>query len=91
VSDDRKGGPAGQPDPLPTAFARVRKGRSVKQVTLAHQTGISIRTIQRLEKGDLDNPGIKTVATLARAMQATVDEVSEPEWRGADRSDQRNS
>lgn len=80
MNDGQEGGPAGEPDPLPTAFARVREARSVKQITLAHQTGISLRTIQRIEKGEIANPGIRTLAALAKALGVELAEICEPEW-----------
>ena len=52
---------------------RQEEGLSVPQ--LAAVTGLPLSTIYNFEKGYVNNPSFATVATLASAMQLSLDEL----------------
>lgn len=53
-------------------LAYLRKTRAMSQELLAEKSGVTIRTIQRIEKGDV-NPQLQTVKLLAAALDVEVD------------------
>jgi transcriptional regulator with XRE-family HTH domain len=63
-----------------TRLAVARLQRNVTQEDLAKQVGLSLASYRRLERGQVRNPGIRTLVNLAVALQVPIDEVCEPEW-----------
>ena len=57
----------------------LRKVRGMSQPDLAQKVGISPRTIARLEAGQVADPSINHVRSLAQALGVTVDLLSESE------------
>jgi transcriptional regulator with XRE-family HTH domain len=51
-----------------TMLARVRMARGITQEELADAIGISLPTYRRLERKDMDNPGIRYLANAALAL-----------------------
>lgn len=43
--------------------------------SLAHESGVTKSRISEIETGVTKNPGVLTVAKLARALRVTVDEI----------------
>jgi transcriptional regulator with XRE-family HTH domain len=66
---------------LRTRLARLRVQRRISQTWLAQATGISPRTLQRLEAGHIDNPPLRYLVNCAMALGVGLDEVIEDEWR----------
>jgi transcriptional regulator with XRE-family HTH domain len=63
-----------------TRLAARRVGRNLSQAQLARLTGISARTIRRLEAGQMDNPPIRYLVNCAIVLSCELDDVIEPEW-----------
>lgn len=68
------------PEPR-TRLAALRVSRRVSQSDLAEVTGLSLRTIQRLESGEIDNPPLRYLVNLAIALGVPFDELVEDQWR----------
>jgi transcriptional regulator with XRE-family HTH domain len=56
-----------KPPPL-TWLSRYRREAAVEQGELAAATGISQRTLQRLESGETDNPPLRYLISCAMAL-----------------------
>ena len=54
--------------------------RGLRQDELAVQAGISVATLRRLERGEIDNPPLRYLQNLAIVMGVTLDRLIEPEW-----------
>jgi transcriptional regulator with XRE-family HTH domain len=63
-------------------LARARIERDVSQLELAHWTGLSRSTIQRLERGAVENPGIRWLSNCALALGVPLSDVLEDDWVG---------
>ncbi len=63
-----------------TKLARLRYERDVPQRELAEATGLSLRTLKRLELGEIPNPPIRYLANCALALGARLEDVAEDEW-----------
>jgi transcriptional regulator with XRE-family HTH domain len=64
-----------------TRLNRERRLRSVSQSSLSKATGISERTLQRLENGEIENPPLRYLVNCAKALG--IDdwrELVDPEW-----------
>jgi transcriptional regulator with XRE-family HTH domain len=62
-------------------LARVRMARGLTQEELAEAIGISLPTYRRLERKDMDNPGIRYLVNAALALGVELDLLIEDEWR----------
>ncbi|MFI1523654.1 helix-turn-helix domain-containing protein [Kitasatospora cineracea] len=56
-------------DELGTLLNRLRKQSGRTQEDLAHRSGVSVRTIRRLERGELTDHRLRTVNLLADALE----------------------
>jgi len=63
-----------------TRLARARKEAVISQEELADAAGISRATLQRLEAGRVDDPGVRTLARCASALRCELSDILEPEW-----------
>jgi transcriptional regulator with XRE-family HTH domain len=80
VPDDRSREQPLAPPPR-TRLNRERRLRSVSQSALSQATGISERTLQRLENGEIDNPPLRYLVNCALALGiADWRQLVEPEW-----------
>jgi transcriptional regulator with XRE-family HTH domain len=52
----------------------------LSQEELSTLTGISVKTIRRLEVGEIRNPGIRTLFAIAGALRVPLHAVIEDEW-----------
>lgn len=52
----------------------TRENKKLSVLDLSRKTGISERYLRFIEKGDR-TPSLKTAATIAAALQATIDEI----------------
>jgi transcriptional regulator with XRE-family HTH domain len=67
--------------PPRTRLNRERRLRSVSQSALSQATGISERTLQRLENGEIENPPLRYLVNCAKALGIEDwRELVEPEW-----------
>jgi transcriptional regulator with XRE-family HTH domain len=64
-----------------TRVARARLDRDLSQDELASLARLSPRTIERLDRGELDNPGIRHILRLANVLDVPVEQLVEDEWR----------
>lgn len=51
------------------------------QAELAKRADISLRTLQRIEMREMDNPPIRYLANLAIVLGCGLEDLIEPEWR----------
>jgi DNA-binding Xre family transcriptional regulator len=65
---------------LKTKLARMRVLRDYKQADLEDGSGVGLRTIQRLESGELRNPPLWTLVNLAVALECTLEDIIEDDW-----------
>lgn len=72
---------AGLRPPPATRLKRERLRLQVSQLSLSRATGISERTLQRLENGEIENPPLRYLVNCAKALGiADWRELIEPEW-----------
>jgi transcriptional regulator with XRE-family HTH domain len=64
-----------------TRLAQVRVNADVSQTQLSERSGVSLTTLQRIERGEITNPGIRSLVAIAEALGCTVDELIDPSWR----------
>jgi transcriptional regulator with XRE-family HTH domain len=62
-------------------IANVRRLRGLRQDELAAAVGLSVATLRRLERGELDNPPLRYLQNLAIALDVELDRLIEPAWR----------
>lgn len=62
-------------------IARARAAHGWRQDELAAMTGISVATLRRLERGQMDNPPLRYLQNLATALRVDLDKLIEPQWR----------
>lgn len=53
---------------------RIRNEKNISMLNLSRTTGISERYLYFIEKGE-KKPSMKTAATIAKALNSTVDEI----------------
>lgn len=51
---------------------KYRAKNKISKEKLSRKTGISTATISRLESGEVDNPTIKTLILIAKALKTSV-------------------
>jgi transcriptional regulator with XRE-family HTH domain len=64
-----------------TRLAYWRQQRGVSQRALAARTGISEKTIERLDQGLTRNPNIRHLLAIAHVLRVPVMELVEEDWR----------
>lgn len=62
-------------------IANVRRLRGWRQDELAAAVGVSVATLRRLERGEIDNPPLRYLQNLAIALRVELDALIEPAWR----------
>jgi len=60
---------------LGTTLKIYRKSKKMTKADLSKKTGLSARTIEYLEEGKIDNPTLKTLKSLAEALDISVGEL----------------
>lgn len=68
-------------------FRSLRLSRAWSQEQLAELSGLSVRTVQRIENGD--QPSLETLSALAAVFEVSVGDLSGPDSPGDDALDQR--
>jgi transcriptional regulator with XRE-family HTH domain len=63
-----------------TKLAARRLGTGLSQQRISELTGIPLRTIQRLERGNIDNPPIRYLVNLAEVLECRLIDVCEDDW-----------
>lgn len=71
----------GQDPEIRSALARARIDRQISQAELATATGLSLRTIQRLERKETDNPQLRYLVNCALALDVPLEDIIDGEWR----------
>lgn len=56
----------------------TRESREFSQAGLARRSGVSKATISRYERGEIADPGVNTLVSLAKALGEKLDDVSAP-------------
>ena len=62
----------------PLSYQRIRQG--VTQEELATAVGVSVRTIRRLEAGEMTQPSIRLLMNCAFALGERLQMICQPEW-----------
>ena len=70
--------PSRQPPRSKIAARRLEAELSQRQ--LAELTGISIRNIQRLDWGQMDNPPLRYLVNIATVLEVDVFDICEDDW-----------
>lgn len=72
----------GDPERLPstTRLRRVRLERGLSQRELAELTGIPLRSLERLDRGEVDDFSYRSVVNLCLALRCKASEIIEPDW-----------
>jgi tetratricopeptide (TPR) repeat protein/transcriptional regulator with XRE-family HTH domain len=65
---------AGPADPRPGALVRLREAAGLTQEDLAQRSGVSVRSISDIERGEVTRPRRRTLEALADAMNITPDQ-----------------
>ncbi|RVU72116.1 helix-turn-helix domain-containing protein [Pantoea dispersa] len=68
-------------------FRSLRLARAWSQEQLAELSGLSVRTVQRIENGD--QPSLETLSALAAVFEVSISDLSGPDAPGDDALDQR--
>ena len=68
-------------------FRSLRLARAWSQEQLAELSGMSVRTVQRIENGD--QPSLETLSALAAVFEVSVADLSGPDAHGDDALDQK--
>ncbi len=63
-----------------TKLARLRLDRGYSQLDIELATGIGVRTLQRLEAGEITNPPLMYLVNCAVALECSIEELVEDEW-----------
>ena len=63
------------PSPLALNVIAKRKAKGLTRTQLAGLAGIQENTLGKLERGDILAPNLDTIASLARALGCTIDEL----------------
>ena len=58
-----------------------RREAALSQRALAEQAGVSLRTLQRIERLEVDNPPIRYLTNCAIVLGCELDDLIEPAWR----------
>ena len=78
---------------LSRRFDRRRQDLGLSCAALAHRTGLSLRTVQRVLSGNEKDPGFSTVASLANALGVSMrfdeDDLHEVRRKQAERKAER--
>lgn len=64
-----------------TRLAHWRAQRGVSQRSLAARTGISEKTIERLDQGRVTNPNVRHLLAIAHVLRVPLGELIEEDWR----------
>lgn len=73
---ERKNNPSAKVTRL--ADLRVRLG--ITQTELAAASGVGLRAIQEIERGEIRNPRIRYLTNIAMVLGLDLEDVCEPEW-----------
>jgi transcriptional regulator with XRE-family HTH domain len=63
-----------------TTLAELRVRLGITQTELAEASGVGLRAIQEIERGDIRNPRIRYLINIAMALGLDLDDVCEEEW-----------
>jgi DNA-binding Xre family transcriptional regulator len=70
-----------RPEPPPkTKLAAMRRARDIRQRELAQLAGISEKTVQRLEAGEISDPRLRMLSNCALVLACRLEDIVEDEW-----------
>jgi len=58
-----------------------RRAVGLSQRALADRAGLSLRTLQRIERLEIDNPTIRYLTNCAIVLGCKIEDLIEPAWR----------
>jgi len=61
-------------------LAKVRRRRGLTQQEMADAVGVSLRTYRRVERGEVDDPGVRLLHNCAIALGVTLYDIIPAEW-----------
>ena len=64
-----------------TRLAYWRARRNVSQRSLAARTGLSEKTIERLDQGRVTNPNVRHLLAIAHVLRVPLVELIDEDWR----------
>jgi XRE family transcriptional regulator, master regulator for biofilm formation len=71
---------------LPGLGTRIRELRELREASLtqlAERAGIAKSYLAKVERGEVDNPGLKTLSAIAQALEITVADLIRPSQAAA--------
>lgn len=66
--------------PSQTKIAKRRKAKKLTQKELAERAGLSLRTVQRIERGEVDNAPLRYLVNISWVLGCRLSDVLEEEW-----------
>jgi transcriptional regulator with XRE-family HTH domain len=63
-----------------TTLAQLRVRFGITQTELAEASGVGLRALQEIERGEIDNPRIRYLINIAMALGLELQDVCEEEW-----------
>jgi transcriptional regulator with XRE-family HTH domain len=67
--------------PFRSRLLERRKAVGLSQRGLAAKAGLSLRTLQRIERLEIDNPPIRYLTNCAIVLGCELEDLIEPVWR----------
>jgi len=61
-------------------LSRIRVERNFSQRQLAIYSGVSLRTLRRLERREVDNPPLRYLVNLSLVLRCELSDLIEDEW-----------
>lgn len=72
--------PQGEQTNVRTRLAQQRVASGYTQRDMARLTGLSLTMYRRLERGEIDNPGVRWPVNYARVLKVSTNLLMEPAW-----------
>lgn len=54
-------------------ITEIRKNKKLSVSVLSKKSSLSIRTIQKIEKGEIKNPGVYTIKKIAQVLGVSIE------------------
>ena len=67
--------------PAKSLLYERRRTAGLSQRALADRAGLSLRTLQRIERLEVDNPPIRYLTNCAIVLGCELEDLIEPKWR----------
>lgn len=63
-----------------TKLAEIRVRFGITQAELAQGSGVGLRALQEIERGDIRNPRVRYLINLAMTLGLDLEDICEDEW-----------